>query len=256
MDLALLGRGAGLFAAAAAAGAINAVAGGGTLATFPTLVWIGLGGIEANATSTLGLLSGTAGSVVGYRREIRAARAWIPWLVPSSLIGGAAGALLLLSTPPALFDEIVPFLILGATGLFVLQDRLRPAAAPVARPATRAERWGVAALQLAIALYGGYFGAGIGILMLASLGLLRLGSVHRANGLKTLATIATNGVAAVVFVARGVVAWPAVLVMVLGATLGGYFGADYARRLGERAVRRIVVAIGLGAALATWLRQG
>ena len=175
-------EGAAFLLASAVAGAVNAVAGGGTLVTFPTLVSLGLGPIAANATSTVGLLPGTLGSIGGYRREIRAARGAIAWLVPPSLAGGAAGALLLLATPPAVFARLAPFLVLGATALFMLQGRLR-AAAEDAAPRARA---GVALLQLAIAIYGGYFGAGIGILMLAAFGLLRLESIHTTNGLKTL----------------------------------------------------------------------
>jgi uncharacterized membrane protein YfcA len=246
---------AALAAASAVAGAINAVAGGGTLVTFPALIALGLPAITANATSTVGLLTGTAGSITGYRREVRSARAWLPWLVPPSLAGGAAGAFLLLATPPALFADLVPFLILGATGLVVLQGRLRPPEAVRSGGATIAHAFLVAALQLVIAAYGGYFGAGIGILMLATLGFLRLPSIHVANGVKTVATACVNGVAAALFIAKGVVDWPSAVIMIAASAAGGYFGADRARRLGDRTVRGIVVTIGLIASVATGVQR-
>jgi uncharacterized membrane protein YfcA len=247
---------AAIVAASALAGAINAVAGGGTLVSFPALLWAGLSPIVANATSTVGLLPGTAGSIWGYRREVRAARRSLPWVIAPSLAGGAAGALLLLRTPPAIFANLVPFLILGATAVLLFQSRIRARAAAAgagagARSPSAGRRWAVAVFQLLIATYGGYFGAGIGILMLATLGLLRLGTIHEANGVKTVATACTNGIAVALFIASGAVDWRVAGIMIAGSSLGGYFGADAARRLGERAVRRIVVAIGLAAAIAT-----
>lgn len=253
----LLLQGAALLVAAAAAGAVNAVAGGGTLLTFPTLIALGLDPLLANATSTVGLVPGALGGAWGYRRELRTVSRWLPWIVPSSVLGGALGALLLVRTPPPLFERLAPLLVLAATVLFVAQE-------PIARrlrltrggaPAGLLQRWIVAAAQVGIATYGGYFGAGMGIVMLAALGLLHLPSIHAMNGLKTFAGGCINGIAAGWFIAAGLVNWPAALTMVAGSLLGGYFGADSARRLGERTVRRMVVAVGLVATVALAARQ-
>lgn len=246
-----------LLLASAAAGAVNSVAGGGTLLTFPTLIGLGLPPIIANFTSTIGLTPGGLGAIWGYRREVKAARAWIPWVVPSSLLGGVFGALLLTRTPPPVFERLAPLLVLSATVLFILQE-------PIARrlrlgrdgkPASTGAKIAVAALQVLVATYGGYFGAGMGILILASLGMLNLPSIHSMNGVKTMATAAINIVATVYFLFTVSIVWPAVLIMVVGSLLGGYFGADGARRLGQRTVRGIVIAIGLLATIALAIQQ-
>ncbi len=235
-----------LFVAAMIAGAINAVAGGGTLVSFPALVWFGVVEKLANMTSTVALLPGSLGGMWGYRRELRAGRRWLVLLVPS-VLGGVAGAVLLTQTPAATFRTIVPFLILFATFLFMLQGQVsrlikrREAAGPPGA-------WLVAAvglLQLLIAIYGGYFGAGIGILMLSALSLLRIDDIHLMNGLKSMLAASINGVAAFYFICAGTVDWPRALVMVAGSLLGGYAGASVARRLGQRTVRGIVVCVGL-----------
>jgi uncharacterized membrane protein YfcA len=233
-----------LLVAAAAAGAVNAVAGGGTLITFPALIWLGLPSIVANATSTVGLVPGSLSGTWGYRREVRESSQWLAWLLPVSLAGGVVGSFLLVGTPPAVFDRLAPVLVLVATVLFMIQEplsrRLR-AGSESAQPRT-----GVVVLgQFVIAVYGGYFGAGMGILMLAALGLLHLGSIHRMNGLKTFATAFVNGVAAAVFIAKGMVEWPAAITMAAGSILGGYLAADAARKLGQRTVRSMVIGVGL-----------
>jgi uncharacterized membrane protein YfcA len=181
----------------------------------------------------------------GYRRELHNAKRWLILLVPSFL-GGIAGARLMLATPAEIFRRIVPYLILGATCLFMLQ-------APIARCFVQKGSRGspppwvvglVIVLQLAIATYGGYFGAGIGILMLALMSLLGIDSVHELNGLKTLLATCINGVAAVCFVCAGAADWPRALIMIAGSIAGGYGGATVARRLGQRPVRLLVIAIG------------
>lgn len=242
-------RGVALLLSSGAAGAINAVAGGGTLVTFPTLIWLGLSSVSANVTSTVGLVPGALGAAWGYRRELRSSRRWLVWLLPSSLVGGGLGALLLVWTPPAFFDAIAPVLVLGATVLFMLQEtisrRLRGTWSEQGTP----NRWGVAACQLLIAIYGGYFGAGMGILMLAALGLLHLGNIHQSNSLKAFAGATINGVASGLFIVRGLVQWPEAITMAVGAILGGFLAADAARRLGQRTVRMIVIGIGLTSAV-------
>lgn len=234
------------------------MAGGGTLVTFPTLIFLGLNSVTANATSTVAIWPGAVGSLWGYRREVATAHKRFLMLIGPSLIGGIAGALLLQMTPSRTFDRLVPYLILFATLLFMVQEpiqrRLRPQSD---QPAHESAGWLVGAMvfQLGVALYGGYFGAGIGILMLAALGILGLKDIHQMNGLKNLFGMSINGVAALYFVVSKMVYWPDVLVMVLGAIAGGYGGAGIARRLGRTFVRRAVIAIGFSMALSLLIRR-
>jgi uncharacterized membrane protein YfcA len=246
---------AAAFAAAFAAGAINSVAGGGTLVSFPTLVWLGLPGVVANATNTVAIWPGSLAGMAGYRRELRGVDPRMLLLAIPSVVGGLSGALLLAWTPPGVFERVVPFLILFATLLFMAQERLQRWVF-ADRPEHHSGRWlvGASLFQLGVALYGGYFGAGIGILMLAALGILGHTDVHQMNGLKNLFAACINGVAAVYFVAVGMANWPYVLVMAVGAIAGGYLCAGLARRLGRTAVRRIVIGVGFGMALSLFLR--
>lgn len=241
---------AALLASSAGAGIMNALAGGGTILTFPTLLLLGVPAIQANATSTIALLPGAAASLAGYRREVATHRAWLKTLFLPSLVGGGIGSVLLLKTPEKLFASLAPFLVLFATLLFMLQIVLSKRKGDVEAHApdgpTKA-RWGVATLaQLAVAVYGGYFGAGIGILMLVVLGFLGLTNIHAMNGLKNFFGITINAVAAVWFILNGAVLWPIALVMIGGATVGGYAGARFARRIGKEKARAAVVVIGLG----------
>ncbi len=244
------------FGAAFLAGAINSVAGGGTLVTFPTLIFLGLPSVTANATSTVSIWPGSLGGMWGYRREMRGTDPRFLALVIPSLIGGVTGALLLRFTPPALFDRLVPFLILFATVLFMVQ---KPVTSRVQQSgaAYHSTKWfaGALAFQLAVALYGGYFGAGIGILMLAALGILGLNDIHQMNGLKNFFALCINGVAALYFIWARMVYWPDVFVMAVGAIAGGIGGAGVARRIGRTAVRRIVIAIGFGMAISLFLKK-
>ena len=237
-----------LAAAGAAAGAMNALAGGGTLVSFPALVLAGLPAKVANATSTVALVPGGAASLAGYWPEARSHRGWIAALAGPSLVGGALGSLLLLATPERWFARLAPLLVLFATALFAAQNRRRPAAAAAESPRPpapgRAGGWAKAA-QFGVAVYGGYFGAGIGILMLALLGALRLTNIHAMNGLKNFFGICINGVAAAVFVISGNVDWRACLPVLAGSVAGGYLGARFNRRIGQAWARRAVVAIGL-----------
>ena len=237
---------ADMLAASAGGGIMNALAGGGTLLTFPSLVFLGMPAIQANATSTVALLPGAASSMAGYRREVAAHRSWLKTLLLPSLAGGALGSVLLLLTPEKAFARLAPYLVLFATLLFLFQvvsSRRRDGAAPPAPPGL--ERWAAAwALQFGVAVYGGYFGAGIGILMLVILGYLGLEDIHAMNGLKNFFGICINSVAAGYFILRGAVVWPAALVMVVGATAGGFLGAHFARRIGKEKARIAVVAIG------------
>jgi uncharacterized protein len=244
------------FGAAFVAGAINSVAGGGTLLTFPTLIWIGLPSINANATSTVAIWPGTVGTIWGYRLELRSASPRMFALALPSFAGGILGALLLRRTPPALFDALVPFLVLFATLLFMIQESVQRRLKLAHAESHKSARWlmGAMAFQLFVALYGGYFGAGIGILMLAALSVLGLTDIHQMNGLKALLGASVNAVAGAYFIWARMVYWPEFAVMVAGAIIGGYGGAMIARRIGGKVVRRIVVLVGLSMAAALFVR--
>jgi len=246
------------FGAAFAAGLINSVAGGGTLVTFPTLVFLGLSPVMANATNTVAIWPGSLGGMWGYRREMREAETRMLLLVAPSLIGGLLGALLLQVTPAPLFKTLVPYLILFATVLFLLNEPvqrwLKGQSSAEEHHSGRWLAWATL-FQLLVAVYGGYFGAGIGILMLAALGILGLTDIHQMNGLKNLFALCINGVAALYFIWAGMVYWPDVLVMAAGAIAGGYGGAGIARRIGRPTVRKIVIAIGFGMALSLFIKK-
>jgi uncharacterized membrane protein YfcA len=245
------------FAAAFLAGAINSVAGGGTLVSFPALIWLGLDSVTANATSTVAIWPGTVGSIWGYRRELRQAEARFRVLIVPSLVGGIIGALLLRWTPPAIFDRLVPFLILFATLLFTAQEPVQRMLKTADAEGHKSTRWLVGALlfQLAVGIYGGYFGAGIGILMLAALSILGLSDIHEMNSLKVVFGGSINGIAAAYFIWARMVYWPDVLIMAIAAIVGGYGGAGVARKLGRTTVRRIVIAIGFGMAVSLFIRR-
>lgn len=236
---------------AAIGGAINSVAGGGTLLTFPALI-AALGGtaeaaVWANATSTVALFPGSLAGMAGYRRELLAARAWIKLLLWPSLLGGLIGSLLLMLLPAESFKKLIPWLLLTAATLFWLQPRLsRRLAAQSGQTTAQPQHVVLVAIfQLLVGIYGGYFGAGIGILMLTALGMMGLHDIHQMNGLKTLFAAAINGVAVVVFITSGKVHWPFAIAMALAAIAGGYGGAHVARRLDRNLVRRAVILIGL-----------
>jgi hypothetical protein len=243
-------------AAAFAAGLINSIAGGGTLVSFPALLWAGRDPVLANATSTAALWPASLAGVYGFRRELKGgARTFLLFGAPS-LAGGVLGAALLLRTPSETFGRLVPFLILFATLLLAAQEpisrRLRRSGE--GHEPTRAWWAGAVAFQFCVGVYGGYFGAGIGILMLAALGLLGFTDIHRMNALKNLLAICINGVAAVYFIAGGAVIWSDVLVMTFAAVAGGYTGARLAYRLGRRFVRLAVIIIGLVMSVSLFFR--
>lgn len=251
-----------IFAAAFIAGMINSVAGGGTLITFPALVWIGYDPRLANMTSTVALWPGSLGGMLGFRRELGEGRRWMLLFGPPSLLGGIVGALLLLHTAPRTFASLAPYLVLFATALFAVGDQItrrlrRPTEEELApqavRKPDRAWLFAAASFQFFVAVYGGYFGAGIGILMLAALGLLGLTDLHQMNGLKNFFAVCINLIAAVMFIWSGQIRWPEVLVMAAGAIAGGYGGAGLARRLGRVFVRRTVIVIGLLMTLSMFL---
>ena len=245
-----------VFVAAFVAGAINSVAGGGTLLSFPSLIWVGLASPMANATSTVALWPGSLGSLWGYRSDLRGLPAATYSLIVPSLLGGSLGAVLLVMTPTAVFDRLIPLLILFATLLFMLQEPVQRVIRTTGKAHAGSRAWLAGALlfQLFVSLYGGYFGAGIGILMLAAFGIMGFTDIHQMNGLKNFLALCINGVAAVYFIGNGIVSWPHVLVMAIGAISGGIWGAGMARRIGPAAVRRIVVMVGFTMAFSLLLR--
>jgi uncharacterized protein len=236
--------------AAFAAGLINSVAGGGTLLSFPALIWVGRDPVLANATSTVALWPASLAGVYGFRRELKGGRRWLVAFGGPSLVGGMLGAALLLRTPSETFGRLVPFLILFATLLIALQEPLskwlgRGAGADGEAEPSRAWWAGAIIFQFFVGVYGGYFGAGIGILMIGALGLLGFTDIHRMNALKNALAIFINGVAAVWFILSGAVVWSDVLLMTAASVAGGYAGPRLAYRFGRRAARAAVVAIGL-----------
>jgi uncharacterized membrane protein YfcA len=245
------------------AGGMNSIAGGGTLLTFPSLIGLGIPPLVANATSTVALCPGSFGSIVGYRDELAGARQWALGFAVPSLLGGGVGAWLLLRTPPTRFASLVPWLVLTATCLFIIQgplmSALRRRRAEQGIAATRDEAelmrhrpapWIVAG-QFVLGIYGGYFGAGVGIVMLAGFGLMGLTNIHRMNGLKNWGGLCMNGVAAAMFAFSSLVNWPVALAMAAGAMTGGYAGSRVAQRIPQTYVRYMIIAIGLGGWL--WL---
>ena len=231
------------------------MAGGGSLVTFPTMIWLGVPPIVANATNTVAIWPGTLGSVWAYRRELRGMDRHVYALILPSVAGSVAGAWLLQRTPAEFFDRFVPLLILFATCLFMLQEpiqrRFNLTIPQHARP-----HWlpWVMFYQLLVGLYGGYFGAAIGILMLAALSLMGHTRIHQMNAIKNFLATFINACAAVYFMFAGLVSWPEAIVMAAGAMVGGVGGTLIAIRLRPRTVRRIVVGIGFTMAVSLMLR--
>lgn len=238
-----------LLAAACTAGALNAVAGGGSFLTLPALVFSGVPPVMANATGTVALFPGYIASAWGFREDLAPPPGLtLRAVMGLSLAGGALGALLLLATPDATFRRVVPWLLLAATALFALGPRLRPAAPPDGTPhalMTPGARLRAQAGVLAVAAYGGYFNGGLGILLLALFGLLGQTRLHAANGLKNMVSALLTAIAVLIYAAGGLVAWPQALAMMLAATAGGYAGARLARRIPAPWLRAGIVATGL-----------
>lgn len=253
-----------LFAAAFVGGAMNSVAGGGSFVTLPALLYVGVSPVSANATSTFAMWPASVSSAFAYRREIGRAWAWTVRLGVVSLLGGLLGGLLLVRTSDESFVRLLPWLMLLAAVTFTfggtlaarVRGRTRGGAAPPTSHARHDESvaptGGVGAvrvplwswpLQLAIAVYGGYFGGGMGIMMMAAMAVAGMTDMHEMNGLKTVLAIAINGVALATFVGSGVIAWVPGLVMVAGGVSGGYLGATTARRMTGARVRLVVTAM-------------
>jgi len=246
-----------LFFAAMLGGMLNSVAGGGSFISFPALVFAGVPPISANATNTVALWPGSAASVAAYRKDFATQRNALVPLSIVSVTGGVIGALLLLLTPETTFVRLVPYLLLVATLLFTFSPtitaRLRSRGHTHAS-SSRHSITGMSLAQVPIAIYGGYFGGGIGVLMLAALSLMGMENIHTMNALKNLLATFINGIAVVTFVVAGAVAWPQALVMIVGAIIGGYVAGHQARKLEPRLVRRFVIAVGFAMTAYFFLR--
>jgi uncharacterized membrane protein YfcA len=239
-----------LFFAALFGGALNAVAGGGSFISFPTLLFTGVPAVPANATNTVALWTGLVFSGGAFRHHLNVRRrVWVS-LVSISLAGGAVGALLLLRTSAHTFLRILPWLMLSATLIFIFGPRFTKAggAENIRAPHNPSGEHIVAAccLQLLVAIYGGYFGGGMGFVILAMLSAFGMADVHEMNALKVVLSSAINGLAVIIFILLRAVYWRQAVVMICGAALGGYFGARYSLRLPQKQVRWAVIAIGAG----------
>jgi len=237
-----------LILTAGAAGAINSLAGGGTLLTFPALLAV-MGSVDANGTSTVALMPGSLASAWAYRRELRSTRNWLRLLIIPSAIGGLIGVWVVTSHEEQQFRQIVPWLIASATLLLLLQPLIIRLARPELDghrdpPCQIGLRLVLVVAQLGIAIYGGYFGAGIGILMLGTLGVMGLHDIHEMNALKAFLAGTINLLAAVVFAARNHIVWHFALAMMASAIAGGYLGARFGRKLNRDLVRWFVIVVG------------
>ena len=253
------------FAAAFIAGGINSVAGGGTLISFPTLVALGMPALNANATNTVGIWPGSLGSIWAFRRELARVQRRFWWLLIPAMLGGLIGAILLRCTPSNVFDSIIPWLVLFATVLFIVQaparrqiELLIARRHPTIVPSTERQaspRLATTAIivQFLVGIYGGYFGAGISIIMLAVLGMMGMTDILEMNAVTSVLSGGINGIAGLLFAIAGLIRWPYVAVMAIGAVLGGYLAAGLARRIGKTAIRRFVVGWGFAiAAVMFW----
>ena len=234
-----------LFFAGALGGALNAVAGGGSFVAFPALLFTGVAPIAANATNTVALWVGVTASTGAYRRHLDISRRVMTPLAITSVIGGIAGAYLLLHTPAQTFLHVLPWLMLGATLLFMFGGRLsRGSGGSIAHDASTSALAVAALFELVVAVYGGYFGGGVGIINLAMLAALGMTDIHAMNALKVVLGGIINGVAVVTFILKGAVVWKQGSIMIVGALVGGYLGAHYAQKLPAPWIRSFVIVVG------------
>jgi uncharacterized membrane protein YfcA len=233
-----------LLGTASVAGALNSVAGGGSFLTFPALLFVGVPPVVANATSTVGLWPASVSSGLAYRREFRAIRSsGLLWLAGTSFVGGLLGAILLLRTSDSTFVRLVPYLLLAATVLFTVGPRFSAWIKSSRKQNAPIPIGIVLTLELVIAIYGGYFGGGVSILLLAALSLFGMTEIHEMNAAKVMLGAVINGISVVAFVIAGAVDWTAAVTMALGAIGGGYFGAAFARKIAPPHVRKFVLMV-------------
>ncbi len=236
-----------LFIAGVLGGALNSVAGGGSFIAFPALLFTGVPPIPANATNTIALWTAAAASGGAYRKRLDVSRRVMVPLLAASLFGGLVGALLLLKTPAHTFMRVLPWLTLGATLLFAFGKKLAGGRRSVIEhETTGAALAGATLFQLVVAVYGGYFGGGMGIVMLAMLAALGMTDIHAMNALKSVMGFVINGVAVVTFIVAGAVYWKHGIIMIIGGIAGGYLGAHYAMKMPQAWIRMFVVLVGAG----------
>jgi uncharacterized membrane protein YfcA len=225
------------------ASAINAIAGGGTLISFPTLMGLGLSELTANATNAVALWPGSASGALGFQQHLAESKAALKALLPPTIIGSLSGSILLVTTPESAFRIVVPFLILLATSLLAFQPQIKSFAEKGER---RMKTWQAFGLQLLVAVYGGYFGAGMGIMMLAVMSLYLEGEMHRLNLIKNWLAVVINFGASIVLLTRGLVDLQFGLAVMVGALFGGFFSAKLSLRVKSEALRRAIVIYGFG----------
>ncbi|MGN6284222.1 MAG: sulfite exporter TauE/SafE family protein [Afipia sp.] len=243
-----------LAAAGFAAGTINAIAGGGTFLSFAALVFTGLNTLDANATSAVALTPANLTSAAAYRNEVRDHfREMIPFAA-IGLVGGGIGALVLIWIGDGGFRPLVPWLLLLATLLFAFSAQIRSLTAPFAKSKGNGARISAYVMMTVMSIYGGFFGAGVGIMMLAALSIIEGGDYHKANSIKLLMAFLIQVVSAAILIAGGLVHWPHAIVTMLASSAGGYFGVGVARRVPEKAIRAAVVAVGAGLTLIFFLK--
>jgi uncharacterized membrane protein YfcA len=236
-----------LFFAGVLGGALNSVAGGGSFIAFPALLFTGVPPIPANATNTIALWTAAAASGGAYRSRLDVPRRVMIPLLAASLVGGLAGAFLLLKTPAHTFMRMLPWLTLGATLLFAFGKKLAGGrTSMIEHEVSNAALAGTTLFQLCVAVYGGYFGGGMGIVMLAMLAILGMTDIHAMNALKTVMGFVINGVAVVTFIVARAVYWKHGIVMIIGGIVGGYLGAHYALKMPPKWIRVFVVTVGAG----------
>jgi len=243
-----------LLLAAGIAGALNALAGGGSFVSFPALLFLRIPPVEANATNTVALWPGLAASTVAYLKRLNAPlRVLVPLLV-TSVAGGWAGALLLIKTPQHTFLRLVPWLLLAGTLLFAFGNSIRTMVGKNAVVGNddddlRDISWPVIVVgsiaELLVAVYGGYFGAGIGFMTLGMLAMMGMRDIHAMGAIRTLLAVAINAAAVVTFIVAHAVLWPQCAVMIAGSLAGGWFGAHYAQKADPRKVRGVVIGVGV-----------
>ncbi len=234
-----------LLFAGALGGAINAVAGGRSFVSFPALLFTGVPPVPANATNTLALWVGTTASGGAYPQKLNLPRRIMIPLVVTSVVGGLAGAFLLIKTSAQTFLQVLPWLLLGATLLFAFGKHvIGHTSMGISHDASSAAVTGASIFEFIVAIYGGYFGGGVGIMNLAMLAALGMTDIHAMNKLKVILGGVINGVATLTFIATGVILWPQGVVMTVGAILGGYSNAHYAQKLPQAWVRAFVILVG------------
>ena len=244
-----------LFSAGALGGGINAVAGGGSFVAFPALLFTGVPPIPANATNTLALWVGTTASGGAYSQKLSIGRRVMIPLVLASIFGGLTGAFLLIKTPAQTFLHVLPWLMLGATLLFAFGKHLTGRiSAGISHDATTSAVTGASLFELLVAVYGGYFGGGIGIMNLAMLAALGMTDIHAMNKLKVILAGIINGVATVTFIVTRAIVWPQAIVMIAGSLLGGYSTAHFAQKLPQAWVKSFVILVGTAMTICFFIR--